>query len=142
MVVNMALGSYVALNYNCTFYWGKHTSNMGLAFSYRDFALQNELFIEYLDTNCSIQAFAREYPETWARTRETVLRYVWQTYIWGWRTIHQNRLTYWEWTRAALFHMPFIPDFYLRVLQIWLAETFVRILKRLRRLLLRPAATK
>jgi glycosyltransferase involved in cell wall biosynthesis len=142
MVVNMAVGSYVAVNYNCTFYWSKHTSNMGLTCSYKDFALENDLFIEYLDTNKHLQAFAREHPETWARTREMVLRYVWGTYIWGWQTIHQRKLSYAEWTKAALFHMPFVPDFYLRVLRIWLANTRVRIVKRLRRMLLRPAAVK
>jgi hypothetical protein len=38
--------------------------------------------------------------------------------------------------------MPFVPDFYLRVLRIWLANTRVRIVKRLRRMLLRPVIVK
>jgi hypothetical protein len=111
---------------------------MGLTCSYKDFALENDLFIAYLDSNRHLQEFAREHPEEWASTRATVVRYVWGTYIWGWQKIHQRKLSYLEWTKAALFHMPFVPDFYLRVLRIWLAGTRYRILKRLRRILKLP----
>jgi hypothetical protein len=138
MVVNMALGSYVAVNQHCTFYWNKHSANMGLNCTHKDFALENNLFIRYLDSNAHIQAFARAHPHIWKMTRRTVLHYIWGTYIWGWQTIHRRRLSHWEWTKAALFYMPLVPEFYLRVLRIWLAATRLEMLKRCRRALLRP----
>jgi glycosyltransferase involved in cell wall biosynthesis len=139
MVVNMAIGGYVVVNQNCTFYWNKHASSMGLTCSYKDFALENRLFIRYLDSNPHIQTFARAHPQIWAMTRKTVLHYIWGTYIWGWQTIHRHRLSYWEWTKAALLYMPLVPALYLRVLRIWLVITRLEILKHCRRILLRPA---
>lgn len=128
LVVKLILGREVAYVSGAEFRYRVYEESTGLAVDYRELATAQREFIEFLEEDPHLQRFSERSPEQWEEARSLLTEMAWRTYRHRWKTMYRERLSRWEWLRAA-FAMPFIPAYYRDVLG-YLGRKIVRTGKR------------
>lgn len=127
LVAKLCLGKDVAFSQRCWFRYRVYEASTGLAASIQSFATASVEFLEFLDTDPTLEEFARTHPERWAEIRGYLRKMVWETYFHRWRYMYRQRLSRLEWVRGG-FALPFIGGYYRAVLRI-LGEAMLKYLK-------------
>jgi GT2 family glycosyltransferase len=115
LLVKLVLGGEVAYVPEAEFRYRVYEESTGLAVDYRQLASAAREFLEFLESDPTLRAYARENPERWSEARALLERMTWGTYRHRWKNLYYDRLSRPEWVRAA-FAMPWIPAYYRSVL--------------------------
>lgn len=111
LLVKLIVGREVAFVPEAEFRYRVYEESTGLAVDYRELATAQREFIEFLREDPHLQDFAARKPDEWEEARSLLTEMAWRTYRYRWKTMYRDRLSRWEWLRAA-FAMPFIPAYY------------------------------
>jgi len=128
LVIKLCLDSNVALNAECVWRWRVHETGYGWSVSAKGLATAHIEFMRFLDSDPVICKLAAVRPREWRELKNALVRNEWQTYFWRWRDIYKDRLSSFEWIRAA-FEMPFILSYYRNVASVFRNEAKVRTRK-------------
>ena len=128
LVIKLCLNSKVVLNPECVWRWRVHESGFGWSVSPKGLAAAHIEFMRFLDSDPVIRKLAAVRPAEWRELKNALVRNEWKTYFWRWRDIYKDRLSSFEWVRAA-FEMPFILSYYRNVASVFRNEAKVRTRK-------------
>ncbi|MCG8470201.1 MAG: glycosyltransferase, partial [Gemmatimonadetes bacterium] len=132
LLLKLALGRSVAYVVEETFRYRVYETSLGLALNYRELAADLNAFIDWLDSDETLQTFARKRPREWTAIRAHLVSMTWRTYRLRWKTMYWRRLSRTEWLRAA-FALRFIPAYYRSVLGVLVKKLGRRAVRGLRR---------
>lgn len=122
LLVKLCMNRSIAFTNTCTYGLRIDESSFGWSLNYQSFADDTRRYLEFLNADLTIRAYAKSHPERWANLRQCQLRMAWQTYFYRWSTLYRQRLAPLEWVGAG-FALPFIPEYYRRV-RLTLGEAF------------------
>lgn len=128
LIIKMCLDSNVALNPECVWRWRVHETGYGWSVSAKGLATAHIAFMRFLDRDPVIRKLAAGRPVEWRELKSAIVRNEWQTYFWRWRDIYKDRLSGFEWVRAA-FAMPFILPYYRSVASVFRKEAKVQAMR-------------
>jgi glycosyltransferase involved in cell wall biosynthesis len=115
LLLKLCLGRAVAFSSRCTFRKRTYESSMGFSCNYRALVQGNRRFLAFLDSDPVLLQYAHSHPDRYREVRRLIVKMIWQTNFHRWSTIYRARESPAEWVRSA-FTMPFIPEYYRRVL--------------------------
>jgi glycosyltransferase involved in cell wall biosynthesis len=115
LLIKLCLNSHVALSRRCTFRYRYYELSYGLSVSCQELAGVVKQILHFYDSDPRIQEFAAAHPDQWVETKGCLVKMYGGVYFGRWRSMYSDRLTRFQWVRAA-FVMPFIPSYYRRVL--------------------------
>ena len=128
LVIKLCLDSKVVLTPECVWRWRVHESGHGWSVSPKGLAAAHIAFMRYLDSDPVIRKLAAGRPADWRELKSVLVENEWQTYFWRWRDIYKDRLSGFEWVKAA-FAMPFIPSYYRNVASVLRREAKARTMR-------------
>lgn len=111
VALRLALGRKVAFCKEAAFRLRAYGASEGLAMSPWELASDIKVWLEFLDSDPALRAFAVENPQEWPEIRRLMAEKAWRTYRHRWKTMYRGRLPFLEWLRAG-FALPFIPEYY------------------------------
>ena len=115
LLLKLCLGRTVALSSGCLFRKRTYESSMGFSCSYRDLVQGSRRFLTFLDSDSVLLQYARSHPDQYREVKRLIVKMIWQTNFHRWNTMYRERESPAEWARSA-FAMPFIKDYYVRVI--------------------------
>ncbi|MFO1497537.1 MAG: hypothetical protein U1G07_03925 [Verrucomicrobiota bacterium] len=119
LVVKMCLRGGVVFSSDCVYRNLVDGASSGWSVSARELAAAVREFHYFLERDPVTQNYARAHPSDWSDLRNCLVEMSWGAYLWRWRDIYRQRLSYPKWVMAA-FALPLIPAFYRRALPILL----------------------
>lgn len=120
VVLKLALGRKVAFRKDAIFRNRWYETSAGLGCSIWELALDVRRWLEFLDSDPVLQAFAKRRPQEWKRIRRLMQEKGWRTYRSRWKNMYRKRMGRLEWLRAG-FALPFVPAYYR-----WLVQYLLR----------------
>jgi len=111
VALRLALGRKVAFCQKAVFRLRAYGASEGLAMSPWELASDIKCWLEFLDSDPVLGAFAVENPGEWSEVRRLMGQKAWRTYRYRWKTMYRAKLPFSEWLRAG-FALPFIPEYY------------------------------
>jgi glycosyltransferase involved in cell wall biosynthesis len=128
LVIKLCLDSMVALSPECVWRWRVHETGYGWSLSPKGLSTSHLQFMRFLDNDPVIRKLAALRPAEWRELKSMLVENEWQTYFWRWRDIFRDRLSRFEWVKAA-FAMPFILPYYRKVLSVFRNEAKIQTMK-------------
>ena len=128
LVIKLCLDSSVALSPECIFRWRVHESGLGWSVSPKDLAAALTEFIRFLDSDPVIRKSVAVRPAEWRELKNALVKNQYLTYFCRWRDIYKNRLSFFDWVRAA-FAMPFMPWYYRNVAGVLRREAKLQMMR-------------
>jgi glycosyltransferase involved in cell wall biosynthesis len=128
LVIKLCLDSNVVLNPECTWRWRVHETGYGWAVSPKGLASALTEYMRFLDRDPVVRKLAAVRSGEWRALKRELVSNEWHTYFWRWRDIYKNRLSAFEWIKAA-FAMPFIPSYYRNVGSVFREEAKLKTKK-------------
>jgi len=128
LITKLSLNSMVGLSPECVWRWRVHESGYGWSMSAKGLATAHIQFMQFLDTDPVMRKLTAVHPKEWKELRSLLIQNEWQTYFWRWRDIYKERLSWFEWAKAA-FAMPFILPYYRNVAGIFRQEAKLKTKK-------------
>lgn len=114
LMIKLCLNNYVAFAPRCTFRKRVYETSHGLSIAIEEIAEATRQLFEFLDSDPRVKQFAYAHPTEWKKLKAIVGRMNWECYYVRWKGLYKQRLTPFEWLKAA-FALPFVPGYYLRV---------------------------
>jgi glycosyltransferase involved in cell wall biosynthesis len=113
LLLKLAMRGDVVFGQQCTFTWRVDDSSTGFAASYQEVAAACRGFLEVLDHDPQIAAYAASRPD-WYELRKLLREQCGSWYFYRWRDRYAQRLSTAAWLRAA-YALPFMPSYYRQV---------------------------
>jgi hypothetical protein len=113
LLLKLCLGAAVGLGQGCWFHWNMDGNSTGIAAPPADLANNTRKFLALVDTDPTVQAYARAHPAAWRRIRPALRREAVEGYTYMMRHTYYD-LPFAQWAHAA-FDVPFVPDYYAPV---------------------------
>ena len=117
LMVKLSLGRSVAFGNRSCVRKREHEASLGLACDYGELIAASTLFRKIIDCDPIIQQYARQQPAKWKEVRGLLFKMSWETCFYRWRDMYQFRMSPSRWILVA-FTMPYIPDYYSRVIAV------------------------
>ncbi|GAB4181695.1 MAG: glycosyltransferase family A protein [Roseiflexaceae bacterium] len=111
LLTKLIVGRSIAYCHDAIFAHRIYPTSTGKAASCVILGQATRMVLEFLDHDPDLRRYARSNPIEWAEMKREIGRIHWYTYLSRWRTMYRERMTYWEWFRAA-FAMPWVPEYY------------------------------
>lgn len=115
LLLKLCLGRAVAFSTGCTFRKRTYETSMGFSCNYRALVQGSRRFLNFLDSDSVLLQYARSHPDQYREVKRLIVKMIWQTNFDRWNTMYRERESPAEWARSA-FAMPFIPEYYSRVI--------------------------
>jgi len=115
LLLKVCLGRAVALSSRCLFRKRTYESSMGFSCDYRALVQGSRRFLTFLESDPVLLQYANSHPDQYREVKGLIVKMIWQTNFDRWNTMYRERESSAEWVRSA-FAMPFIPDYYRRVI--------------------------
>ena len=128
LIVKVCLDNNVILTPECVWRWRVHERGHGWSVSPQTLATSHIAFMRFLDNDPVIRKLTMNRQAEWRELRNVMVENEWQTYLWRWRDIYKNRLSGFEWVKAA-FVMPFIPKYYRKAASVLRSEAKSQIMR-------------
>lgn len=125
--VQLSLGRDVVLAQRAAFRWRVDAASTGHTSNWQQVAEANRQYQQAIDTDPSIQAYARTHAKQWPKLRRYIVSASTSYYLSLWSTVYRTRLSTGEWLRAG-FALPPIAAYYRRVLLTLLVPAPARAL--------------
>jgi glycosyltransferase involved in cell wall biosynthesis len=116
LLMKLLVGRKIAYVPDTTFRYRVYDESSGLNVAPEEFAWALRGFMDLMDRDEVLQAFAKRDPEGWSTMQAELVEMTWRAYRSRWRRMYKRRLPPLRWARAA-FAMPFIPAYYRAVLR-------------------------
>jgi glycosyltransferase involved in cell wall biosynthesis len=124
LVIKLTAGRQVAYVDEAVFHYRVYETSTGLGATYQELTAAAREFLDFLDEDPVIQAYARREPKSWAEMKNLLVEMTWRTCRHRWSQMYRGRMSTGAWVRAA-FSMPFIPEYY-RAVSATLLKTGIR----------------
>jgi glycosyltransferase involved in cell wall biosynthesis len=113
LLLKLALRGDVVFGQHCTFTWRVDDTSTGFAASYQEVAAACRGFLDLLDTDSDIAAYAASRSD-WHELRQLLREQCGSWYFYRWRDRYSTRLSTMAWLRAA-YALPFMRSYYRQV---------------------------
>jgi hypothetical protein len=114
LMVKLCLNNYVAFAPRCTFRKRVYETSHGLSITIEEIAEATRQLFDFLDSDPSLEQFASARPTEWKELKTIIGKMNWECYFVRWKGLYKQRLTPFEWLKAA-FALPFVPAYYREV---------------------------
>jgi hypothetical protein len=133
LLIKLCLHNQIVLSSKCTFRWRSYEQGHGWTISIWELAADSRDFLNFLDTDPQIKAFASAHAAEWKELKAILVRMTWRTYWNRWQQIYRRKLPRLEWLKAS-FALPFIPDYYRELGSYFIWGSAAAVGRRVKRL--------
>lgn len=116
LLLKLCLGRTVAFSSGCLLRKRTYGASMGFSCNYWGHVQWSRHFLTFLNSDPVLLRYALLHPDRYREAKRLMVKMIWETNYHRWSTMYRERETPGEWMRSA-FAMPFIKDYYVRVIE-------------------------
>jgi glycosyltransferase involved in cell wall biosynthesis len=111
LLIKVCLDNYVVLSNECSFRKRFDEASHGYALPIGDLARGIRDFLGFLNSDPTINEYARLHPAEWSELNSILTRMAWKTYYFRWADMYRRRMSPVSWAKAA-YALPYNPEYY------------------------------
>jgi len=132
MLIKLCLNGSIAFGQRCVFRWRVNDASYGWSMDCDALAEDTRQFLQFLERDSRIIAYAARKPEQWNELKPLLMRLGWHTYYERWAGLYQERMPFGKWVQAG-FAMPYISDYYRAVRSTFFYEGRAKLIDGIKR---------